>query len=191
MDRTDFLTPPVVVRVVLALWPAGADLDPCGSPRSLVPARVRVLEPAHAARLDVPAERLAEAGVLVADGLALAWEPAQRVYVNPPYSRALNDAWSGKLALEGAAARARGAEVLALVRVSTGAAHFAHVWTADALHFPSSRVAFLDGESGEPLGRPNFDVCLAYWGARVAAFVAASQELPGVTVRPVAHTERP
>ena len=185
--RTDFLTPPEVVDVLRALWPEGPDFDPCGSPRSIVGAQVTVLEPAHAAALCVTVERLVTcAGVLVGNGLEIHWAPARRIYCNPPYSRAENDAWSGKLALEGAAARERGAELVALVRVSTGASHFAGVWTADAVHFPGSRVAFLDAGTGERLGRPNFDVALAYWGARVAAFVAAAgRGLPGATVRPV------
>lgn len=186
MDRTDFLTPYGVIDVLRALWPAGVDLDPCGSPRSLVGARVTVLEPAHADRLDVPVERLAEAGVLVSDGLALDWSPARTVYVNPPYARAANGAWSAKIAAEGAAARARGAELVALVRVSTGAAHWASIWTADAVHFPAGRIAFLDPATCSPLGRPDFDVALAYWGARLEAFADVARGLPGVTVRPVA-----
>lgn len=189
MDRTDFLTPYEVVDVLRLLWNGeGPDLDPCGSPRSVVGAQVAVLEPGHAAALCVTVERLAAcAGVIVGDGLALDWAPARRIYCNPPYSRAHNDAWAAKLAAEGAAARERGGELVALVRVSTGAAHFAGVWTADAVHFPGSRLAFLDAGTGERLGRPNFDVALAYWGARLAAFAdAAGRGLPGATVRPVA-----
>jgi hypothetical protein len=189
MDRTDFLTPPRVIDVLRALWPAGVDLDPCGSPRSLVGAQVTVLEPAHAAGLGVTHERLAAcAGVLVGDGLALDWAPARTIFVNPPYARAVNGAWAGKIAAEGAAARARGAELVALVRVSTGASHWGSIWTADAVHFPAGRIAFLNPATCEPLGRPDFDVALAYWGTRVAAFAdVAGRGLPGATVRPVAE----
>ena len=95
MDRTDFLTPPRVLNVLRALWRDGVDLDPCGSPRSLVGAQVTVLEPAHAAGLGATPERLAEAGVIVGDGLATPWAPARTIFVNPPYARAVNGAGSG------------------------------------------------------------------------------------------------
>jgi hypothetical protein len=185
MGRTDFLTPHEVIDVLRALWPdAGArcvDLDPCSSPRSIVPARVVVLLPEAAALLD---GRALDAAVFVGDGLALDWSPAARIFCNPPYSRAENDAWGAKIAAEGAAARARGGELVALVQSAPGSAYWARYWQADALLWPRTRVRFLDAVTGERLARPSFDVALAYWGGRVEAFAAAGATL-GPTAAPV------
>ena len=186
--KVDFLTPPEVVSVLCALWadagPRCVDLDPCSSPRSIVPARVAVLLPEAAAALEASLEALAGAGVLVADGLALAWAPAARIFCNPPYAREFNQLWADKVAAEGAAARARGGELVALVQSAPGSAYWARYWEADALLWPRSRVRFLDAATGERLDRPSFDVALAYWGGRVEAFAAAGATL-GPTAAPV------
>jgi hypothetical protein len=122
-DTETWLTPPCILD---ALGPF--DLDPCAAPEP----RPWPTATTHITRPD--------------DGLAHAWHG--RVWLNPPYGRAIGD-WIGKLADHG-----RGT---ALLFARTDVAWFSeHVWPrASALLFLRGRLKFHRADGAIPAGAAN------------------------------------
>ena len=136
---------------------AGAfDLDPCAPDK---PGTVR------AARRYTAAQ----------DGLAREWRG--RVFMNPPYGRAL-PRWLAKAAAEAKA----GAEVVGLVpaRPDTQAWH-RHVAGRAGVFMLRGRVAFGDGRSAAP-----FPSAVVVWGGSAATLAGLREALPGAWFIPPA-----
>jgi hypothetical protein len=88
-------TPPVVVDVMLRVWPEGVLCDPCSGPDSIVPAAIRIMPPQNGCRYARKIPQLGEDGEPMVDdegemlyvpappGLPF-WPP--RTFVNPEFS---------------------------------------------------------------------------------------------------------
>jgi hypothetical protein len=143
-----WFTPPDLLAEIDAFL-GGIELDPC--PPSL------------------PGEQ-------IANGLALSWSNL-RVFVNPPYGRAIR-AWAVKMATEPVA------ELVALLPVRAGSGWFRLLMHADAV-----ACMFLEGRlqfSG--YGSAPFDSVLVYRGPRrvefIEAFVHRAYQMPHVEMPP-------
>lgn len=145
-ERTDtWLTPPGIIR---ALGPF--DLDPCAAPdpKPWATARTHYTWPTQ-------------------DGLLLPWHG--RVWLNPPYGRALG-AWLAKMARHGCGT------AFTFARTETKA-FFDHVWNeADAILFLKGRVSFhhADGTQARNGGAPS--LIIAYGVADVERLMESGIE---------------
>lgn len=143
---------PADLAAAIAAFLGGIDLDPCADPAHRIPA---------ARHFD---------GVN-ADGLREPWGATARVFVNPPYGRAIGP-WIEKALSEPLA------ELVLLVPARTDTTWFQPLWR--------HHVCFLRGRlrfSGHASGAP-FPSALCYRGTRGVAFAAAFAHL-GVTVRSI------
>ncbi len=141
-ESAEWYTAPAVIERVLRVF-GEIDLDPCSNPAPHnVPARQ------HFTRAE--------------DGLARWWHG--RVYVNPPYGRALL-AWMEKLANEIAAGRVTEAITLTPARPDTR--WFRTLWGADALCFWRGRLRFVNSTAVP------FPSVIGYFGRNIEAFIAA------------------
>lgn len=125
------------------------DLDPCGAPGH-----------ATAKAVWTPED--------VGDGLSMPWHG--RVWLNPPYGRAMRE-WVERLAEHG--------DGIALVPARVDTALFQDVvFKGDAVNFMRGRVRFLlpSGEEADPAA---FPTCLVAFGA---GNVAALEGVPGKVV---------
>lgn len=142
-DSPEWYTPREVIQRVAAAM-GGIDLDPCSNSKT---------EPNVPAELHYTAED---------DGLAQRWEG--RVYMNPPYGRAIGE-WVDKLAREYEAGHV--VEAIALVPARSDTAWFRRL--------PSQYVCFVTGRlefSQAGVGAP-FPSVLFYLGQRPGAFISA------------------
>lgn len=148
----EWYTPPAIVAACGG--PEGFDLDPC------TPAHGRL--PCQTAR-----KRLTP----VEDGLATPWDPADFVWLNPPYGRGIGD-WMRKLADHPGGG-------VALVPANTDPrwAHetvFGHP-RATAVLFMQSRIRFYDASGAE--GKPaSFGSMFVAYGERAARNLQTMRE---------------
>ena len=144
--KTEWFTPPdVIQRVKLVL--SEIDLDPS----SCLAAQKTVGASAYFTKKD--------------DGLAQTW--TGRVFMNPPYTGPLIAQFAAKLIEEIEAGHV--SEAIALVHNSTETAWFQSLAkTASALHFPNSRIVFVDAKGKK--AAPMNGQCLFYFGRKPAAF---------------------
>lgn len=133
-DSVEWYTPRELFETIAAEH-GPFDLDPCADPRS----PIWPLVPAHWTRED--------------DGLAQAWHG--RVFLNPPYGRAIAK-WTHKAALEVAAGRASLVACLVPARTDTAWWHAAKAAGAEATYL-AGRVRFMrpDGTRGDSAGFPS------------------------------------
>lgn len=157
----EWYTPRYIIDGVIAVLEA-VDCDPCSNREPYnVPATI------HYTQDD--------------DGLIQPW--AERVYMNPPYGRAL-PAWVDKLLTELALGRCT--EAITLTPARTDTQWFQGLWQAAAICFMYRRVHFL--------GRANtrndstFPTALAYFGPRPERFSTVFKPLGFVL--PMWHLER-
>lgn len=152
-------TPQVYLDAVEAYAPI--DLDPCWDPNAIVNARRRIS--IHSGE-DVET---------VANSLIEKWTPEGKqalTFVNPPYGRAHNKTWAGKIRFEGGLAILCGASLIALVPASTSSKWFLeYVDSATCIFFPTGRAKFI----GEGTDNPSFDVCFVYYGTNAHQFRTA------------------
>jgi hypothetical protein len=152
-DSEEWYTPPeVLARAVKAL--GAIDLDPCSNSADSpnVPAIL------HFTQED--------------DGLSRMW--GGRVYMNPPYGRAI-DAWAEKLCAEYAAGNVSEAVALVPARVDTD-------WFR---RFRDAVICFIDGRlkfSGHENSAP-FPSAVIYLGTRIEAFASAFSDMGDLWVR--------
>lgn len=143
-DSDEWFTPPVVLELVARIGAIG--LDPCGSERSPVRARVR--------------------WTIADDGLSRPWEtsePSEIVYVNPPYSEI--DAWTDYAIAQHEANRRR--PIVLLVPARPDTAWWARLETAASVCYWRGRLRFVTSPDGERLTRGTsapFPSALCYLG---------------------------
>lgn len=144
--KTEWFTPPdVIQRVKLVL--SEIDLDPS----SCVAAQKTVGASAYFTKKD--------------NGLVQTW--TGRVFMNPPYTGPLIAKFAAKLVEEIEAGHVT--EAVALVHNSTETAWFQSLaQTAAALHFPNTRIVFVDAKGKK--AAPMNGQCLFYFGRKPAAF---------------------
>lgn len=152
VDQT-WNTPPEVIDPIVAAFGA-ITLDPCSNDRSIVPARL--------------AWTLERDG----DSLVRIWPARGRIYVNPPYKRALPD-WIRKVS-EVYAARRGQLEIIMLVPARTDSRWWHAAIDGGALvGFWRGRIRFL-GARGSRYGAL-FPSALLYWGERPERFQRIKQ----------------
>lgn len=142
--RDTWCTPPSVLAPVRETFGGTIDLDPCWNPNAIT-------EPL----VGFDYERRGE------DGLTQPWDfilgCRTRVFVNPPFGRAL-PAWVDKAIAE---AR-KGAEIIMLLPAAVDTKHFRRVAeTASEIAFWRGRIRFLGAAQGAPMA-----CALAYWNPR-------------------------
>lgn len=149
-ERTDWNTPPEVIKVVRKMGRIG--LDPCSNAQSVVKAEVEYRLPEQ-------------------NGLELPWKTDGLVFVNPPYGRGI-EAWVSKCR-QSEWQSALGVVALLPARPDTR-------WWQDncappvsnAVCFLRGRLRFLEAPAPAP-----FPSALVYWGYRGKAFLEAVQGL--------------
>ena len=152
-DSDEWYTPPEIIeRTITAM--GAIDLDPCsnGGANPSVPARW------HYTRQD--------------DGLAQTW--TGRVYMNPPYGRAIAD-WVAKLCEEYAAGNV--AEAVALVPARTDTDWFRQLRDC-AICFIDGRLKFSGMQNSAP-----FPSAVIYFGQDIARFSRCFADMGDVWVR--------
>lgn len=148
-DRNDrWLTPLAIVRALGTF-----DLDPCAAPGH-----------ATATETWTPEE--------VGDGLAMPWHG--RVWLNPPYGRAMRE-WVERLAEHGSG--------IALIPVAPGTKLWQNVVFrhATAVHFWRHRINFIREDAPETMTSPTESSLIAF--SEPDADALASSGLPGHTIR--------
>lgn len=144
-NKVDWCTPEPILEVVRETFDGTIDLDPCSNADSIVGATENWIYPEK-------------------DALRDQW--SGNVYINPPYSREHNMAFSLAWAANVGYTRAQ----IALIPAATGSAWFRnYVATSTYVAF-IGRVRFL----GAPAVTP-FDLALVYQGQRPNAFRRALQ----------------
>jgi len=147
-------TPPELISLLHAGWPAGVALDPCSNATSLVAARHSLTE------LD--------------DGLQADWSqfvsPQELVYVNPPYGTAL-PSWAAAVDRQHLAmASAKLAHcIVTLVPARTDTRWWrVLVAASSSVIFLQGRVKFLQGPDGSSCGAAPFPSALVIHRHRTA-----------------------
>lgn len=153
-DSPEWYTPPEVIKVALETM-GGIDLDPAADPGHTIPARHHYTQ--------------------AEDGLGKPWAlpdgtPA-RVYLNPPYGRAIPQ-WVAKLIREYDAGHIAQAVALLPARPDTR-------WYRSLARFPRCYVAGRLRFSGHQNAAP-FPSALVYLGPHLDAFLAACSGLGDV-----------
>jgi len=184
----DHCTPPEIFEPIVRVW-GGIAFDPCHSPASRVPARIRIWLPKWyeyalaTGRHMTPPYTTLESGLLVGDGLLANWDvlndiaPTWPGYYNGPYSHL--EPWNQK-------SSEQGRQVIALQPARTGSGYWRDwVWPF------ANAVCFLErGQVFESFGKPVVNTneksksfgksmntpwhsVLIYWGENLDAFRAA------------------
>lgn len=151
-ETGEWYTPAHIIAAVVATL-GGIDLDPCSNP-------------------GVPAVPAARHFTYLDDGLVQPW--AGRVYMNPPYGRAIGD-WTTKLRESFEAGEVAAAVALVPARTDTA-------WMHDLRDYPRcfvrGRIAFSGHDTAAP-----FPSCAVYLGPDPERFAEAFAELGDTFVR--------
>ena len=148
-------TPRVIIDRVLRCWPAGIDLDPCSNAHgddANVPARI------HYTKDD--------------GGLSRSWRG--RVYMNPPYGRAIRE-WVGTLVFEYEHGDVREAIALLPGRIDTRWMHLLRDYLRCEVR---GRLIF-----GGNTGPAPFPSVVVYLGRDRAAFIDAFSDIGDIWER--------
>lgn len=148
-DRDEWMTPTPIVALARDVL-GEIDFDPCSTPA----ANLRVRAQRYFTKAD--------------NALVRAWPHDQRIFMNPPYSRGVIDAFVSKLIDLACASRLRAAFVITNNVTDTRWAHLLYEHCT-ALCYPQGRIHFL-GPDGNPVRQTRQGQCFWYFGEHKRLF---------------------